>query len=180
MYGENSICTKRTDHCIQFSLWNSWWKWDDCLLLSCAKERYEGDLYVFQCRLSKCTLSRDAEMEWKTHSCNFPYQSRKWQQQQQQSQSKGNKLKCWATFWVLNKTRAIANEIENYLCDLGPGINLFYFCFMFFFILVSVWLPSLKRFFHGIIWFCVVHPSNFGLNMCKRGKCALHSVWLIF
>lgn len=23
------------------------------------------------------------------------------------------------------ETRAISNEIENYLCDLGPGINLF-------------------------------------------------------
>lgn len=39
--------------------------------------------------------------------------------------NKNRKEANWNVELLSVETRAIANEIENYLCDLGPGINLF-------------------------------------------------------
>lgn len=70
--------------------------------------------------------------------------------------NKNRKEANWNVELLSVETRAIANEIENYLCDLGPGINLFFLVLIRFFFRSALFtLPSLKRFFVGFSVFCV-------------------------
>lgn len=53
----------------------------------------------------------------------------------------------WNVEQLSVETRAIVNEIENYLCDLGPGINLFFLVLIRFFLFLLLYFAIIKTIF---------------------------------
>lgn len=108
--------------------------------LNGAKERFMDD-----CVPSTKDAPQITMRKWNgKHS--VPYSKRKRYKTKTELTREGCARASWKMLkWFLPVgTRAIANEIENYLCDLGPGINLFFsfdgFPFVLFSLLFFRWL----------------------------------------
>lgn len=123
-------------------IWGNWWKKDDYFVWMVRKR----GSWMTACHPPKMHLKSRCGNEMENIPCHFPYSKRKRYKTKTELTREGCARASWKMLkWFLPVgTRAIANEIENYLCDLGPGINLFFsfdgFPFVLFSLLFFRWL----------------------------------------